>query len=114
MKKKFLITFLFLLTIFTSFAQTELSKEENIDSLKVKHLSIGLKLGIPNLASGFAELALPILNNHFVPYFDYSKIPLNFESVETTVTYTEYGINYYFNLPPPVSFSGIKLWPALS
>ena len=97
MKKNFLITFLFLFTIFTSFAQTELSKEENSDSLKVKHLSIGLKLGIPNLASGYAELALPILNNHFVPYIDYSKIPLNFESVETTIAYTEYGLNYYFN-----------------
>ena len=85
MKKNFLITFLFVLTIFTSFAQTELSKEENSDSLKVKHLSIGLKLGIPDLASGFAELVLPILNNHFVPYFHYNKIPLNFESVETNI-----------------------------
>ena len=107
MKKNFLTTFLFLLTIFTSFAQTELSKEENRDSLKVKHLSIGLKLGIPNLASGYAELALPILNNHFVPYIDYSKIPLNFESVETTIAYTEYGINYYFNKKANGFFIGV-------
>jgi len=97
MKKNFLITYLFLLTIFTSFAQTKSSKEENSDSLKVKHFSIGLKLGIPNLASGSAELILPILNNHFAPYVDYSKFPLNFESVETTIAYTEFGINYYFN-----------------
>ena len=97
MKKNFLITYLFLLTIFTSFAQTKSSKEENSDSLKVKHFSIGLKLGIPNLASGSAELTLPILNNHFAPYIDYSKFPLNFESVETTIAYTEFGINYYFN-----------------
>ena len=107
MKKNFLITYLFLLTIFTSFAQTESSKEENKDSLKVKHFSIGLKLGIPNLASGSAELTLPILNNHFAPYVDYSKFPLNFESVETTIAYTEFGINYYFNKKANGFFLGV-------
>jgi hypothetical protein len=107
MKKNFLITYLFLLTIFTSFAQTESSKEENKDSLKVKHFSIGLKLGFPNLASGSAELTLPILNNHFAPYIDYSKIPLNFESVETTIAYTEFGINYYFNKKANGFFLGV-------
>lgn len=107
MKKNFLITYLFLLSIFTSFAQTESSKEENKDSLKVKHFSIGLKLGFPNLASGSAELTLPILNNHFAPYIDYSKIPLNFESVETTIAYTEFGINYYFNKKANGFFLGI-------
>ena len=107
MKKNFLITYLFLLTIFTSFAQTKSSKEENSDSLKVKHFSIGLKLGIPNLASGSAELTLPILNNHFAPYIDYSKFPLNFESVETTIAYTEFGINYYFNKKANGFFIGV-------
>jgi len=107
MKKNFLITYLFLLSIFTSFAQTESSKEENKDSLKVKHFSIGLKLGFPNLASGSAELTLPIINNHFAPYIDYSKIPLNFESVETTIAYTEFGINYYFNKKANGFFLGI-------
>ena len=107
MKKNFLITYLFLLSIFTSFAQTESSKEENKDSLKVKHFSIGLKLGFPNLASRSAELTLPILNNHFAPYIDYSKIPLNFESVETTIAYTEFGINYYFNKKANGFFLGI-------
>ncbi len=107
MKKNFFITYLFLLSIFTSFAQTESSKEENKDSLKVKHFSIGLKLGFPNLASGSAELTLPILNNHFAPYIDYSKIPLNFESVETTIAYTEFGINYYFNKKANGFFLGI-------
>tara|TARA_B100001059_G_C17616236_1_gene467136 strand:- start:170 stop:805 length:636 start_codon:yes stop_codon:yes gene_type:complete len=107
MKKNFLITYLFLLTIFTSFAQTESSIKENRDSLKVKHFSIGLKLGIPNLASGSAELTLPILNNHFAPYVDYSKFPLNFESVETTIAYTEFGINYYFNKKANGFFIGV-------
>ncbi len=107
MKKNFLITYLFLLTIFTSFAQTESSKEEKKDSLKVKHFSIGLKLGIPNLASGSAELTLPILNNHFALYVDYSKFPLNFESVETTIAYTEFGINYYFNKKANGFFIGV-------
>ena len=107
MKKNFLITYLFLLTIFTSFAQTKSNKEENSDSLKVKHFSIGLKLGIPNLASGSAELTLPILNNHFAPYIDYSKFPLNFESVETTIAYTEFGINYYFNKKANGFFIGV-------
>jgi len=107
MKNKPLITFLFLFSVFTAFSQTEMSEEEYKDSLKVKHLSIGFKLGIPNLASGYAEFILPVLNNHFATYIDYSKIPLNFESIETTTAYTEFGVNYYFNKKANGFFIGL-------
>lgn len=65
MKHKFLITLIILFTGFVGVAQTEDTKKESKDSIKVKRLSIGFKLGIPNLASGSAELVLPVLKQSF-------------------------------------------------
>ena len=107
MKNNVLITLFILLTSFAVVGQIEEPSSENKDSIKVKRISIGFKLGIPNLASGSGEIVLPILNNHFAPYIDYSNIPLDFESVETSIAYTEYGINYYFNKKGNGFFVGV-------
>ncbi|MDG1763029.1 MAG: hypothetical protein P8H38_07280 [Flavobacteriaceae bacterium] len=107
MKNNILITLLFVFSSLTLMAQNEEIKTEVEDSVKVKRFSIGLKLGIPNLASGYAELVLPTLNNHFAPYIDYSKIPLNFDEIETNIAYTEYGVNYYFNKKGSGFFVGV-------
>lgn len=107
MKNNFLITLLLVLTSLTTEAQNQEDKKENKDSLKVKRLSISFKVGIPNLASGSAELVLPILNNHFAPYFDYSNIPLDFQSIETNIGYKEFGINYYFSKKGHGFFVGV-------
>ena len=107
MKKNIRITLFFIFASLSLAAQNEELKRETADTLKVKRLSIGIKLGIPNLASGYAELVLPLLNNHFAPYIDYSKIPLNFDDIETNIGYTEYGINYYFNKKANGFFIGI-------
>jgi len=69
----------------------------NSDSLKVKRISIGILLGIPNIAGGSSEIVLPILNNHFTPYIDYSSSNLPSGDIETKFSFIEYGVKYYFN-----------------
>ena len=66
---------------------------------KVKRFSIGAKIGIPNIVTGGIEYNLPFLNNHFAPYIDYTKINYNQtgESFSGILSYSEFGLNYYFN-----------------
>ncbi|MFQ3341622.1 MAG: hypothetical protein ACI9TK_001287, partial [Flavobacteriaceae bacterium] len=93
-------TTLFFVLFFTvSLSAQSDGEEQNIndmDSLNVKRISIGIKLGIPNIAGGSGELILPILNNHFAPYIDYSSFDLPLEDIETSLSFIEYGIKYYF------------------
>lgn len=50
-----------------------MTQQDSIQSeYEIKRLSIGLKVGIPNVASVDAQYTLPILNNHLAPYFEYS------------------------------------------
>lgn len=94
MKKLFFISFT--LISFISYSQTE-----EIDSLKTedntKFISLGVKIGIPNLASLNGEIILPILDNHFAPYIDYGAFNLDIDDTESDLNYTEYGINFYFS-----------------
>ena len=75
-------------------------QETSDDNLnKVKRFSIGVKVGVPNVATGGIEYNLPFLNNHFAPYVDYTKIDYNEtgESFSGSLSYSEFGLNYYFN-----------------
>ena len=93
--KKLFITIFVLFSIITN-AQTEA-----IDSLKlnenVKLISIGAKIGMPNLISLNGEIILPFLNNHFAPYIDFGAFNLDIDDVESNINYSEYGINFYFS-----------------
>lgn len=93
--KKILITIFVFVSTFTT-AQTE-----EIDSLKlnesVKLISIGTKIGMPNLISLNGEITIPFLNNHFAPYIDYGAFNLEINDVDSNLNYTEYGINIYFS-----------------
>ena len=84
--KIFEFTILFLLTSLFVHAQVMESEMEETDLPRVKRVALGVKLGIPNLTSGSAELILPFLNNHFAPTIEYSKIGLNFENIETNIS----------------------------
>jgi hypothetical protein len=67
-----------------------------LDSLTVKRFSIGAKIGIPSIVGGSVEIVLPILNNHFAPYVNYSRFSLSFREVETSLSSTGFGAKYYF------------------
>ncbi|MFL2578217.1 MAG: hypothetical protein ACJ0QE_05875, partial [Flavobacteriaceae bacterium] len=86
MNLKTLITVFFVSAIFSLQAQNTQNTTQNEQETsvlataddrhqndpKIKRFSVGLKLGVPNLASVGLQYTLPILNNHFTPYFEYS------------------------------------------
>ena len=92
MKKIIYVLILFWSSI--SLSQEIKNDTINIET-KSKIISIGAKLGVPNLLSFNGELILPILGNHFAPYFDYGSFNLDLEDTPTSLNYSEYGINYY-------------------
>ena len=69
-------------------------------TVKPKRISVGIKLGMPNIAGGNVEFVLPLLDNHFAPYVDIS----GFNGIKpdpgkrdvVDLSYSEYGLNYYF------------------
>lgn len=87
--------------IFTLTSVISFSQNEEIDTLKIEDkprlISLGAKIGIPNLASLNGEIVLPILDNHFAPYIDYGAFNLDIEDTKSSLNYTEYGINFYFS-----------------
>ncbi len=89
---------LFVLFSFNAFAQ--------------KTVSVGAKVGVPNLVSGSAEVHIPILNK-FTVYADLSKFDLTAEDVgiedfggTLKLNYFEYGANYYFTNPGKGAYIG--------
>ncbi len=73
-----------------------MTQQDSIQSeYKIKRLSIGLKVGIPNVASVGAQYTLPILNNHLAPYFEYSAY--DDDKMEGDLKFSEFGVSYYFN-----------------
>ena len=110
MKLKTLITVFFVLAIFSLQAQntqdtTQNEQETSVlataddrhqNDPKIKRFSVGLKLGVPNLASVGLQYTLPILNNHFAPYFEYSSYAYNDSETDGAFKYTEFGTAFYF------------------
>ena len=63
---------------------------------KSKTISIGVKIGSPNILSLNGEFVLPILNNHIAPFIDYGSFSLDIENTQADLKYLEYGLNIYF------------------
>jgi hypothetical protein len=81
----------------TSYSQDQEVSVKTADSIKIKRFNLGLKLGIPNLLGGSAEILLPLLNNGLAPFVDFSGLDLNTNDIATNLSYLEYGVNYYPN-----------------
>ncbi len=104
MNKKFALLFSLFFSLSLMAQEIESKSKSDTLSYKVKHISLGAKLGIPNIAAGNLEVIIPVLNNHFAPFIDYSKFKvspkqkgyLKGDDTEASVNYFEYGINYYF------------------
>ncbi|MDC0875175.1 hypothetical protein OAP64_06035, partial [Flavobacteriaceae bacterium] len=72
--------FLFSISIVAQETEENLIKSE--DSLKLNNFALGIKIGIPNIVGGSAEIVLPVLNNHFAPFLDYNNFSLTFSDLE--------------------------------
>lgn len=80
-----------------TYSEATIFQDSIQDNYKIKRLSIGFKLGVPNIASIGLQYTLPFLNNHLAPYFDYSSYGYNDTDVEGSLNFSEFGASYYFN-----------------
>jgi len=89
----------------------ELESNQVIDSIEVnesiKRISVGLKIGIPNIVGGAVEGVLPIFGNRIAPYFNLSSFDLDVENVTTKLAYTEFGSKLYFGNKGKGFFVGV-------
>ncbi len=101
MKNLFLSFVLILISSFSFAQDTTTGSGQYVDKKvldnPIKRFSIGIKVGAPNILSGGVQYTLPILNNHFAPYFDYSGYALKTSDVDSDMKFLEYGATYYFN-----------------
>jgi hypothetical protein len=67
-----------------------------MESSSSKRISVGAKVGVPNILSLNGEVVLPILDNHFAPFIDYGAFDIEDGDTEVGLNYTEFGLNYYF------------------
>ncbi|MGC6434358.1 MAG: hypothetical protein ACON4M_09210 [Crocinitomicaceae bacterium] len=93
MKKIILLVFLLFTTI--SFSQ-EIVNDSISDKSKSKLISVGAKLGVPNVISFNGEIILPILGNHLAPFIDYGALEIELDGTNASLKYSEYGLNFYF------------------
>jgi len=94
--KKF-IPALILLISFPIYGQEIIEENDSITVEKIKRLSLGVKVGVPNIASLNGELILPFAGNRISAYFDYGAFNFPIDETDIETTYTEYGVNLYFN-----------------
>lgn len=108
MKKLLLTIFIALATI--GYAQeVEQQQEETIDSLapSVKRFSVGLKIGVPNIAGLSLEGVTPLLDNRVAPFVDFSSFDVKDAETEIGLSYSEFGANVYFNNKGKGAYAGI-------
>jgi len=67
------------------------------DAYEIKRFSIGVKLGVPNIASLSVQYTLPLLNNHIAPYLDFSTYPYKDNDIDGDLIFYEFGVTYFFN-----------------
>jgi len=94
--KKF-IPALILLISFSIYGQEIIEENDSITVEKIKRLSLWVKVGVPNIASLNGELILPFAGNRISAYFDYGAFNFPIDETDIETTYTEYGVNLYFN-----------------
>lgn len=107
MKKLFLIIFIAFSAI--GFAQEADQQEETLDSLApgIKRFSVGLKIGVPNIAGLSLEGVTPLLDNRVAPYIDFSSFDVKDAETEIGLSYTEFGTNVYFGNKGKGAYAGI-------
>jgi len=80
-----------------------------IEAIKVKRLSIGAKVGIPNIAGLSAEIITPLLDNRVAVFYDFSSFDINPTDVKVGLSYSEFGANIYFKNKGKGAYVGIGI-----
>ena len=79
-----------------TFEIEDFQETDSIEIYKVKRLSFGIKLGIPNVAGLSLEGITPLLGNRIAPFVDFSSFPVNTVETDIDLKYSEFGSNFYF------------------
>ena len=108
MKRLLLTIFIALGTI--GFAQEVDQQDETIDSLtpSIKRFSVGIKIGVPNIAGLSLEGVTPLLDNRIAPFVDFSGFDVKDAETEIGLSYTEFGTNVYFGNRGKGAYAGIS------
>ena len=106
--KKLLLTILIVFSAI-GFAQEADQQEETLDSLApgIKRFSVGLKIGVPNIAGLSLEGVTPLLDNRVAPYIDFSSFDVKDAETEIGLSYSEFGANVYFGNKGKGAYAGI-------
>lgn len=106
--KKLLLTILMVFSAI-GFAQEADQQEETLDSLapSIKRFSVGLKIGVPNIAGLSLEGVTPLLDNRVAPYIDFSSFDVKDAETEIGLSYSEFGTNVYFGNKGKGAYAGI-------
>lgn len=106
--KKLLLTTLMVFSAI-GFAQEADQQEETLDSLapSIKRFSVGLKIGVPNIAGLSLEGVTPLLDNRVAPYIDFSSFDVKDAETEIGLSYSEFGANVYFGNKGKGAYAGI-------
>jgi hypothetical protein len=97
---KNIICFLIAFTSFQLLAQNNDNESFEInDSIQdpIKRISLGLKIGIPNIIGGSIEGVLPVFNNRMAPYANISGFKFDVDDIGLKLSYLEFGSKIYFN-----------------
>ena len=78
-----------------TFEIEDFQETDSIEIYKVKRLSFGIKLGIPNVAGLSLEGITPLLGNRIAPFVDFSSFPVNTIETDIDLKYSEFGSNFY-------------------
>ena len=76
---------------------------------EIKRLSIGFKVGIPNIASLGLQYNFPIFNNHLAPFIEYSSYSYDDAEVKGNLNFSEFGASYFFNESGKGLYVGVGL-----
>ena len=106
--KKLLLS-IFIALGMMGFAQEVNQQKETIDSLapSIKRFSVGLKIGVPNIAGISFEGVTPLLDNRVAPFVDFSSFDVKDSETEIGLSYSEFGANVYFGDKGNGAYAGI-------
>ena len=106
--KKLLLS-IFIALGMMGFAQEVNQQKETIDSLapSIKRFSVGLKIGVPNIAGISFEGVTPLLDNRVAPFVDFSSFDVKDSKTEIGLSYSEFGANVYFGDKGNGAYAGI-------
>lgn len=91
-----------------TFEIEDFQETDSIEIYKVKRLSFGIKLGIPNVAGLSLEGITPLLGNRIAPFVDFSSFPVNTVETDIDLKYSEFGSNFYFGKEGKGVYVGIS------